>query len=269
MFRTVFSFSSLLSSLSRHFTVIAFLGLFRRQDRGGGNRIAHADRLAKLLRERLVLHDRLVAFRQVGRVLAQPLADAAAPSDDPPFVLAPHDGVVDIALQVLQHGAEADHVRRRVQGVREGVAKHLRRGAGACGRPPAYPPPLRRQFRTAKPLDFVVGRAAQLPDVGVKRARKMPHHGRHAHRGHEKRKVRQPRVVPVDARIGELDRRVGHVADGVAAPARLAPEPSAVFHGVEHHHVLVEPPKKGVESAVRPQQAPGRTSVRQPDSPPL
>ena len=73
----------------------------RRQDGAGRNRIRHPHRLAEPSRERLVLHHRLVALGEVGRVLVQPLAYAAVPPDDPPLPLAPDDGVVDVALEVL------------------------------------------------------------------------------------------------------------------------------------------------------------------------
>jgi len=148
--------------------------------------------------------------------------------------------------------------------VRKGFAKHLRCGTWVRGSPPSYPPPVRRLSCTAQSLGFVVGRASQLPDVEIERTRKIPHHCRHTHRGHQKCKVRQPRIVPVDTWIGEFDCRIWHVADSMAVTACLSPEPAAVFHGIEHHHVLVEPLEKGVESTIRSQQASSWTPVLQP-----
>ena len=111
LFRTVFSRISFLvpappdpSAIPRpHLLPIGLPRQLRWQDGAGRDGIRHPHRLAEPPRQRLVLHHRLVALVEVGRVLAQPLAYAAMPPDDPPLRLTLHDRVVNVALEVLEH----------------------------------------------------------------------------------------------------------------------------------------------------------------------
>ena len=103
----------------------------------------------------------------------------------------------------------------------------------------------------------------------VHRAREPPRDCRRAHDGREEHEVLEPLAVGMQARVGELERRARHVADGAPAAERLAPEPTAVLEGVEPHHVLVEPAEEARPSTLGAEKSLRRPAARGKDAAPL
>ena len=100
---------------------------FRSEQARGRDGIVRLRRLAEFDRHRLVAHERLVFRRKLGKAFLEPAADAAVPADDA-VVLVDAQAIVDIAFEIMEHPAEADHRVLRVLAMRPGVENGLGRG---------------------------------------------------------------------------------------------------------------------------------------------
>ena len=100
------------------------------------------------------------------------------------------DGTKKMNQGVVFRGGKLGRVR-----LGERDPQHVGGRTGTGGRPPPNPPSLLRQPHAARPLGFVVGRAAQPSDVCIEGTHEVPHYRRRAHRDHEDREVSEPLVV--------------------------------------------------------------------------
>ena len=223
--------------------------------KGGGRlRVLRPSRLAQADRHRLVAHERLVVRGELRQVLRQPAADAAVAADD---LAVPVDAqaVVDVALQVLQHPAEPDHVRLRllpaVPEREKPLGRRHRRGRGAAAELAA----LRGEPAAALGLARVVEGTAQDAQVsaelrrhehallGIREALREPcrgdadvvgerggDDGGHGHGRDDRRRRGRAAVGNVAAAVRARDHAVGDERLGQRAGTR-APRPGGLSLG--------------------------------------
>ena len=104
-----------------------FVRRFRGEKPLGRDGIACLRRLAEPDRHRLVSHERLVFRRKFRKAFLDPSSDAAIASDDV-VVLVDAEAIVNIAFEIVEHPAEADHRVLRVLAVIPSVENVLGRG---------------------------------------------------------------------------------------------------------------------------------------------
>jgi len=118
------------------------------------------------------------------------------------------------------------------------------RGAWVESGAPADAPALLRKAKPARTLSLVVRRTAQTVQMQVYPAPHDPYRERPAHEKRYAQRVEEHHLASPAPPAQLVAQRVRHMTYGAPVPVRLAPELSAVLHGVEAHYVLLKPPEE-------------------------